>query len=238
MSEKPADDFQSGYYERQYRSRLWRRRGDHPTLYRTLLRTLKPWRGGRLLDVGCGEGQFLRRCAGAFDRYGIDISEEGVRQAQQVTGLATIQRASLEELPFDAESFEVVTCLDVVEHLPRPEVGVAELHRVLARGGCLVLSTPNPQSLGSQRKGRDSHIFRDSTHISIRPVDAWRRMLREAGFAISMDGTDTLWDAPYYRHLRRIQWAAFLTLAHAMRAVRLAYPWRAGENYVCVATKV
>ena len=233
------DSFEHGYYERQYGARRWRKRGDRPLLFRSLLRQLRPWYGGRLVDVGCGEGQFLRRASRRFEAHGVDISVEGVELARSATGLDTIQVASAVELPFPDEFTSVVTCLDVLEHLEHPEVALREFARVLRPGGALVISTPNPASLGHRIKGKQSHIYRDRTHISVQPAAAWRDSLRTSGFEVVHDGTDTLWDTPYFRRFpARIQWVVFVALAQLMWAARPMYPWSLGENYVCLARKL
>ena len=102
----------------------------------------------------------------------------------------------------------------------------------------LALSTPNPQSLGARIKGSESSLYRDSTHISVREIAAWRESIARAGFEAVDDGTDTLWDPPYLPIVpRKLQWAAFLALSHTMWLLRFTYPWHLGENYVCIARK-
>lgn len=238
VTRSAEEAFQHGYYQRYYRERPWRRRGDRPALFRSILRVLKPWFGGRLLDVGCGEGQFLRRSARHFDASGVDVSIEGVEQARLASGLATISVATASELPFPDGSFAVVTCFDVLEHLGRPEAALAEAHRVLEPGGVIVLSTPNPSSLGRRLKGRRSFIYRDQTHVSVKRIEAWRELLATAGFEVLRDGTDTLWDSPYVPYVpNALQWIVFVGLSQLMWAVSPVYPWRIGENYVCFARK-
>jgi SAM-dependent methyltransferase len=207
-------------------------------LYRSLLRQLRPWLGGRLLDVGCGEGQFLRRASRRFEAHGVDISVEGVEHARRATGLATVHLASAVELPFADGFFSVVVCLDVVEHLEQPDAALTEFARVLEPGGALVISTPNPASLGHRMKGSRSHIHRDATHVSVRSMADWRPSLATAGFDVLRDGTDTLWDTPYFERIPAwAQWPLFIGLAQLMWAMRPMYPWPLGENYVCLAQK-
>jgi SAM-dependent methyltransferase len=232
--------YEDGYYARHYRDRPWRRRGDRPTFYRSVQRQLRSLAvGNRLLDVGCGEGQFLRRASRTFAAHGVDLSSEGVAAARAATPQAVIEIGSAMNLPFGNESFDVVTCFDVLEHLDDPRASLAEMRRVLASAGVLVVSTPNPASLGHRRKGSRSFIYRDSTHVSVKPISWWRDALRDTGFAVVDDGTDTLWDPPYVSYVpQRLQWAFCMALSHAMWLARASYPWTYGENYVafCRAT--
>jgi 2-polyprenyl-3-methyl-5-hydroxy-6-metoxy-1,4-benzoquinol methylase len=237
-SRSVSRSFQRGYYEQQYRARAWRKRGDRPLLYRSLLRHLRPWFGGKLLDVGCGEGHFLRRASRHFEPHGVDISVEGVALARRTSGLDTIVVGSALELPFEDGFFSVVACLDVLEHLERPEEALLEFARVLHPAGALIISTPNPASFGHRVKGSRSFIYRDETHVSVRPIAGWRHSLRMAGFAVVRDGTDTLWDTPYTQRVpARAQWLVFISLAQLMWAIRPMYPWAYGENYVCLAER-
>jgi SAM-dependent methyltransferase len=230
--------FDHEYYARLYRHRRWRHRGDRPTLYRSIIRLLRSSGGSRLLDVGCGEGQLLRRAQKHFDVHGVDVSEAGVAAARAALGREVAQVASAAQLPFADGAFDVVTCLDVLEHIDDPLVVLREIHRVLADGGAFLFSTPNPTSLGHRLKGKQSFIYRDDSHVSVLPPAQWRAVVAVAGFTVVSDGTDTLWDAPYVRWLpAQAQRVFFLLLAHSMWAVRPFYPWSLGENYVCLCRK-
>lgn len=246
MTADPRDDaslsehdslFQRGYYGRQYSARWWRNRGSRPLLFRSLLRTIRRRVGsGRLLDVGCGEGAWLSYAATRFEAFGVDISAEGVEAAQERTGLSTIVCASATALPHADSAFDVVTALDVVEHIEDPALLLAEARRVLVPGGLLVLSTPNPSSLGSRLKGRDSFIYRDPTHVSVLPAAEWRELVTTSGFVVDREGTDTLWDVPYVRRVPRVlQWLVFVGLSQAAWALAPMFRWSLGENYWCIA---
>ena len=217
--------------------RWWRAAGDRPLLFATLLRTLRSRTRGRLLDVGCGRGQFLRRSARHYETYGVDVSEQRVSIARSVSPDSDVRVASAEELPFSDGFFDVVTALDVVEHLETPERFFQETSRVLSAGGVVLFSTPNPGSFGHRRKGEESFIYDDPTHVSVRPPASWRQTTAAAGLAIVKDGTDFLWDPPYFRRAKRLQRFAFLGIAQAVFAVGFAFPWSQGENYWCLAEK-
>jgi SAM-dependent methyltransferase len=97
--------------------------------------------GGRALDVGCGDRPYAQIFPGAV---GFDVP--GNEHADL--------HGSLESIPVEDESFDVVLCLQVLEHVPDPAAAVRELHRVVRPGGRVLLSThgvypfhPNPDDL-------------------------------------------------------------------------------------------
>jgi ubiquinone/menaquinone biosynthesis C-methylase UbiE len=104
----------------------------------------------RLLDVGCGIGNFL---VDAIDApsvarvFGLEVSIENARIAQSVTcGEVPIVLAPTECLPFRDESFDGVVARGVLHHLSDPDTAIRELHRILKPGGRLVVLEGNPAS--------------------------------------------------------------------------------------------
>jgi len=98
----------------------------------------------RVLEVGCGEGIVLASLAARlpgtrFD--GLELDEMALEQARVRCPGAKLVRGDACELPFGDQSFDLVVCLEVLEHLPEPARALRELRRV-ARGGCL-LSVPH-----------------------------------------------------------------------------------------------
>ena len=108
--------------------------------------------GGRLLDVGCGYGLFLRwldealgLSAREWRLSGIDYSEFTVETASRLP--YEFSRCNLEEgIPFEDATFDVVYAGEIIEHLYNPDHLLEECRRVLRPGGHLVLSTPNLQA--------------------------------------------------------------------------------------------
>jgi SAM-dependent methyltransferase len=99
--------------------------------------------GGKALDVGCGMGEFLVLLRGlGFQAEGVEGNPE---QSERVRSLGfSVQTADLEEgLPYPERAFTLVTCLELIEHIGRAEALLEEVHRVLAPGGHLLLTTPN-----------------------------------------------------------------------------------------------
>jgi 2-polyprenyl-3-methyl-5-hydroxy-6-metoxy-1,4-benzoquinol methylase len=102
----------------------------------------------RLLDVGCGTGMMIREAAGrGFEVAGLDISEEGVRQARELVPSAELHVGVAEELPFADASFDVVTCVGSLEHVAKPDKAVRQMARVVKPDGELLVIVPNSRYL-------------------------------------------------------------------------------------------
>jgi SAM-dependent methyltransferase len=100
----------------------------------------------RLLDLGCSAGHdtcWFSRKAGTA--YGLDYSQEAIEEAQRHYPDLKFVQGSAISLPFEDNYFDVVTFIEVLEHLPlRDEVpAIKEIHRVLKPGGILIFSTPH-----------------------------------------------------------------------------------------------
>jgi SAM-dependent methyltransferase len=115
---------------------------------RTLLSsTLVPLGGHDVLNIGSSFGWFEREATrtSAKSVVGIDIPEDNLQVARRLSPRARFVSASVLDLPFANETFDVVCMFEVLEHLP---VGtelkaLQELHRVLRPNGTLALSTPH-----------------------------------------------------------------------------------------------
>ena len=111
---------------------------------------LRPLAGRRALDMGCGAGLLAEPLArlGA-EVTGVDAAHENAAAAAAhaaLSGLAITYRAGSVEA-VDGERYDLVTCLEVVEHVPDPAAFVAALAAAVADGGLLVMSTPNRTAL-------------------------------------------------------------------------------------------
>lgn len=100
--------------------------------------------GRRVLDVACGEGYGTAMLAeqGATSAVGVDVDEPTVRHAA-ARYPCEFRRADIAALPFSDDAFDLVVSFETIEHVPDPEAALAELARVLAPAGLLMISTPN-----------------------------------------------------------------------------------------------
>lgn len=100
--------------------------------------------GVRVLDAGAGSGEFIEffREMGAHT-IGMDISATALRRATQRIGDAQLIQTSLDQpLPFRDDSFDVIWCSEVIEHIFDSSLAFREMSRVLRPGGQILLTTP------------------------------------------------------------------------------------------------
>jgi SAM-dependent methyltransferase len=97
-------------------------------------------RNPKILDVGCGTGGNLEMLAKFGAAEGVDVSDDALEFCKS-KGLK-VHKGLAESLPFADESFDVVTALDVVEHLDDDLAGLKEMHRVVKTGGKTLIFVP------------------------------------------------------------------------------------------------
>ena len=95
----------------------------------------------RILDVGCGTGANLQMLSKFGEAEGVDVSSEALEFCR-ARGLARVKQGAAENLPYEDASFDLVTGLDVVEHLDDDVGGLREMRRVLRPDGRAVLFVP------------------------------------------------------------------------------------------------
>lgn len=226
------------YFEQPYRSRA---KSSSESLDQVASREIaryiaKKSQRGILVDTGCGTGSFAREASAHFVVAAFDVSKEAVRLVPASINWRWIGAG--EAIPLRSGCVDVVTCLDVIEHLPNPGPCISEVHRVLKRGGLLFVRTPNPRSFGLHLKGKNWFGFRDPTHRSIASIHDWKQRFEKSGFIVIDSGTDLLWDPPYFGASENRAEKLFFqgTNMIAMR-VKPYISWSRGENTYILARK-
>ena len=95
----------------------------------------------RILDVGCGTGANLELLSQYGSAEGVDVSADALAFCRD-RGLENVRQGEAERLPYPDRSFDLVTALDVVEHLDDDVAGLKEIQRVLQPGGSALLFVP------------------------------------------------------------------------------------------------
>jgi 2-polyprenyl-3-methyl-5-hydroxy-6-metoxy-1,4-benzoquinol methylase len=185
---------QRGYWANEYNYEI----GSRPFLARNLggllrlspihrreadagVRCLSAVPRGRLLDVGCGSGEWLlamRQRGWAVE--GFDFDESAVKVAGQ-KGLK-VQCGSLEEQNYPDNNFDAVTLNHVIEHVPDPVRTLGECARILKPGGKLVLFTPNSASLGHRLFRKNWRGLEPPRHLHVFSMESMHRAFALAGF--------------------------------------------------------
>jgi len=97
--------------------------------------------GSKLLDAGCGSGRMMDEFKGYASVAGLDASARAVALARS-RGHTDVSLAQVEEMPYRNGSFDLVTCLDVIEHTKDDVRSLTELRRVTRVGGHLIVTVP------------------------------------------------------------------------------------------------
>jgi len=196
-------------------------------------------RGGRLLEIGSGLGHLVGQLEDSFETYGMDLNHWAVKESKAVVDETALQTASAEEIPFADGSFGVVIIKHIVEHLPNPEKAIAEIGRVTAPGGILILATPNLDSLLKPVKGENWIGYQDPTHISLNPPSDWLNWIKNSGFTLQHVFSDGFWDVPYIPVLpKQLQKLLFGSLGGFQAITGVVFlPMRWGESIIVIAKK-
>jgi ubiquinone/menaquinone biosynthesis C-methylase UbiE len=138
------------------------------------------YHGKKLLEVGVGAGtDHLQWARAGLDCYGVDLTDEAIettRRRLETYGLCSnLQRIDAETLPFEDNSFDVVYSWGVIHHSEYPEKIIAEIHRVLKKGGTFIGMMYGRYSLNSLRKWIDYALLRGKPWKSFADV-LWNEM--------------------------------------------------------------
>jgi len=131
----------SGYLRRVFRATEAENR-------RAIVAMLPAAPGGRLLDLGTGDGRLAARLAasaGVAELVGVELMPDKAAAAR-AHGMQVVEADLEERLPFEDASFDLVHANQVIEHVRRTDVFLSEIRRLLLPGGRAVLSTNNLSS--------------------------------------------------------------------------------------------
>lgn len=159
---------------------------------------------GRVLDVGCGDGSTLNRLPAPFIPFGIEVSKELSRRAQErfaPRGGRVVQADALSGLEqFEPGSFDGVVMISFLEHEASPRQALQSAMRVMKPAARLIVKVPNYASWNRAVRGARWCGFRFPDHVNYFTPGLLRRLLEESGLRVLRFGladrfptSDNMW---------------------------------------------
>jgi 2-polyprenyl-3-methyl-5-hydroxy-6-metoxy-1,4-benzoquinol methylase len=154
--------------------------------YAAILKSIERAAGrkGTLLDFGCGACFFLQQAQEAgWDAHGVDLGP-WVEVAARQRGVKNVTVGRLEDSPLAERQFDVVTAMEVMEHMPQPQPILRMLRERLKPGGILFLTVPNYKCLSIVLGRDDFWRNRPPQHLNYFTPKTLSRVLKDCGFKI------------------------------------------------------
>lgn len=178
-----------GYYDDVFRRNAGVQSKWHHLKFAHVRRQLPPG-CARLLDIGCGPGTFIGTLPQTMDCTGTDLAKAQIDYANSEYDGSAHRFVCVKEgaLPFDEASFDAVTLIELIEHLPRTVIEglLRDALRVLKPGGKVIMTTPNYASLWPLLEkivNAKAPVTYEDQHISFFTPGRLRTLLGGLGFA-------------------------------------------------------
>lgn len=146
-----------------------------------VIRKLKP--SGKLLEIGCAYGFFLKAASRYFDTSGIDISEDATTYARQ-TLKASVVCADFLKHSFSKGSYDIVCMWDTIEHLKRPDLYLGKIAKLLRPGGLLCLTTGNIDQFVPRIQREKWRLIHPPTHLYYFSFKSLEKLLGNYGLTV------------------------------------------------------
>jgi 2-polyprenyl-3-methyl-5-hydroxy-6-metoxy-1,4-benzoquinol methylase len=138
----------------------------------------------RLLDIGCAAGNFLQIASEqGFEGEGLELNSNYVEYIRQHRALKVFDKR-LEDVQYPADTFDVVTLWDVLEHLPQPFEALREIVRILKPGGIVALTTINHRCLNETLLGAGWRYYQPPDHVCSFTPQILKAMLGDLGVSV------------------------------------------------------
>ena len=141
--------------------------------------------GKRVLDFGCGIGTLLRllAAAGAGAVDGVESDAQARASVRDLLGIDVAGDVSELKQRAVGPGYDLITMIDVIEHVRDPSQSLVELRGLLRPGGWLLVSTPDVGSAKARLLGQRWDNYQNPTHLFYFSGRSLGRLIRSAGFA-------------------------------------------------------
>ncbi|MBL1280579.1 MAG: class I SAM-dependent methyltransferase [Fluviicola sp.] len=152
--------------------------------YNELLDSFEKFRKtNKILDVGAGNGFFLEIAkARGWEVHGTELTKKAIDFCR--TKDINMEQGCLDEIKYEAETFDVITSFEVIEHINNPKTIVPEMHRILRKGGKCYVTTPNFNSLLRYRLKAKYDVIAYPNHLCYFTKKTLRKVFSEAKFSV------------------------------------------------------
>ena len=171
---RPEEDKLGAYYKSEdYVSHSNTKKGFINSTYQsvrkyTLLKKLelisKYYKTGKILDIGCGTGEFLNTCKSAkWETFGIEPDPDARKMAKDNFGLDVREESEINNL--SNEGFDIISMWHVLEHVPRLNERIEDLKRLIKPDGVIIIAVPNCNSLDAKIYGENWAAYDVPRHL-------------------------------------------------------------------------
>jgi ubiquinone/menaquinone biosynthesis C-methylase UbiE len=155
-----------------------------PEAYLTFLKYLPLQNDMKLLDIGCGTGWLLKAAAEkGLSTWGIDLSAAAVELSRKNSPSSVIELAAVTKIPFPDHTFDLVTCIGVMEHFTELEQSISEIKRVTKKDTVFCIMVPNSRTLYWKIWQKFSKEHRESNENAL-SLQEWQALFQRYGFKI------------------------------------------------------
>jgi SAM-dependent methyltransferase len=164
--------------------------------YKKRMKLVSKWlpQPGRILDVGCAAGYFLRVAQQhGHDVHGVELSEAISQAAIQSLGSDRVYNGFLDDAVeargWEPHSFDLITIWDVIEHVPDPQSLLDSILKLIKPGGKLLLETQNVESRLANKLGKRWHHYKHDEHLYHFSPQTVERLLSDSGYKVLTCGS-------------------------------------------------
>jgi 2-polyprenyl-3-methyl-5-hydroxy-6-metoxy-1,4-benzoquinol methylase len=173
---------QSDQYDRKYYENvLFRSTPNSQRNQQGLNELLAHKHGGKLFEIGCGKGEFLKLASRFFDVKGVDISKYATRNAS-ANIISRIRFGNIEVENLVEDEYDAIAAFNVMEHLRDPKGVLSKIFHSLRPNGVLIGSVPLNYSLVGKLHTAITNVV-DRTHISTYEPERWKVLFQDTGFS-------------------------------------------------------